>query len=364
MMERNQITVTYGSDPGLMTRQLLEALRPETEIPKGRTVLLKPNLVVAKGASTGATTHPEILEAIILYLREQGIQDIVIAEGSWIGDNTKRAFQVSGIGEVARRMKVPCLDLKDDDYETVTSAGIKMEISKTALEAGYLISLPVLKGHCQTTITCALKNMKGILSDRSKRMFHSLGLHRPIAALNAARCADLVIVDSLCGDLDFEEGGNPVSTNRMLAGKDSVLLDAYGAALLGYETGDIPYIGMAEQLGVGTADLDKASIVALNQSSCEKAPVSSRRIRRLEGYVQADSACSACYGNLIHALSRLEERGDLSRLRTPVLIGQGFRGQEKEGLGIGNCCRGCSRYVKGCPPSAIDIVRALEDELS
>ena len=33
MMERNQITVTYGSDPGLMTRQLLEALRPMQEIP-------------------------------------------------------------------------------------------------------------------------------------------------------------------------------------------------------------------------------------------------------------------------------------------------------------------------------------------
>ena len=363
MMQRDQITVTYGTDPALMTRQLLEALRPETEIPRGRTVLLKPNLVVAKGASSGATTHPEILEAIILYLREQGIQDIVIAEGSWVGDSTKRAFQVSGIGEVARRLKVPCLDLKDDRYETVTSAGVKMEISKTALEAGYLISLPVLKGHCQTVMTCALKNMKGILSDRSKRLFHSLGLHRPIAALNAARCADLVIVDSLCGDLDFEEGGNPVSTNRMMAGKDSVLLDAYGAALLGFELREIPYIAMAEQLGVGSTDLSRAQIVSLNQSSCEKAPVSSRRIRRLEGYVQAKSACSACYGNLIHALSRLEERGDLGRLHTPIYIGQEFRGQELDGLGIGNCCRGCSQCVKGCPPSAIDIVRALEEQL-
>lgn len=362
-MEKNQILVVYGGDAARMTRQLLEEIRPEQEIPKGKTVVLKPNLVVAKNAASGATTHPEILEAIIIYLREQGIEDIVIAEGSWIGDDTKRAYRASGIGEVGKRLGVRCLDLKDDTYETVSPQGIRMEISRTVLRAGYIISLPVLKGHCQTTITCALKNMKGVLSDRSKRLFHSLGLHKPIAALNAERCADLVIVDSLCGDLDFEEGGNPVSTNRMLAAKDSVLMDAYGAALLGYETRDIPYIGMAQRMGVGSADLDKAQIIALNQSGCESAPVSSRRIRRLESHADARSACSACYGNLIHALSRLEERGDLDRLTTPIRIGQEFRGRQEDGLGIGSCCRGCDRFVKGCPPSAIDIVRALEGEL-
>jgi uncharacterized protein (DUF362 family) len=48
-------------------------------------------------------------------------------------------------------------------------------------------------------MTCALKNMKGCISDRSKRQFHLWGLHDPIAALNALRKADLVIVDSLNG---------------------------------------------------------------------------------------------------------------------------------------------------------------------
>ena len=38
------------------------------------------------------------------------------------------------------------------------------------------------------------------------------------AALAAALRPELTIVDSLCGDLDFEEGGNPVPTGRMLLG--------------------------------------------------------------------------------------------------------------------------------------------------
>ena len=36
-----------------------------------------------------------------------------------------------------------------------------MEICEKALDADFLINLPVLKGHCQTVMTCALENCKG-----------------------------------------------------------------------------------------------------------------------------------------------------------------------------------------------------------
>jgi hypothetical protein len=44
------------------------------------------------------------------------------------------------------------------------------------------------------------------------------------------------------GDLDFEEGGNPVRMNRILAGSDPVLIDSYAAQLLGFEAEEIAYI--------------------------------------------------------------------------------------------------------------------------
>jgi uncharacterized protein (DUF362 family) len=363
-MERNELLVIYGDDPAAMTRALLEEIHPEREIPTGGRVVLKPNLVVAKKSDSGATTHTEIVRATIEYLRGHGVNDLLLAEGSWVGDDTKRAFRVSGFERLAQEMDIPMLDLKDDEYETVTSDGIAMQISKTVLAADYLISFPVLKGHCQTNMTCALKNMKGCLSDRSKRMFHTLGLHRPIAALNAVRCADLVLADSLCGDLDFEEGGNPVRTDRMIAAKDSVLLDSYGTRLLGFELDDVPYIRLAEQLGVGSTDLSQAKINELNRAKSAAQPVSTRRIRALEGYVDSRDACSACYGNLIHALSRLEEQGLLDGLYTAVYNGQAFRGQELCGIGIGECCNGAPTCVHGCPPSAQDIVHALRAAIS
>jgi hypothetical protein len=101
-----------------------------------------------------------------------------------------------GTTRSANSTRCPWWIVKDDEYVKKTVDGITMEVSRTILETDFLISLPVLKGHCQTAMTCALKNMKGVLSDRSKRLFHTLGLNRPIAALNKVRAADLIIVDS------------------------------------------------------------------------------------------------------------------------------------------------------------------------
>lgn len=85
-MDRSKIYEVYGSDPGVMTRALLEAVRPEQEIPPGGLVVLKPNLAVSKPAESGATTHPGIVGETIRYLREKGIDRMVILESSWIGD--------------------------------------------------------------------------------------------------------------------------------------------------------------------------------------------------------------------------------------------------------------------------------------
>lgn len=359
-MNRKDIFITYGTDAMDMTRKLLDAcdiggLIPSTSAKIG----LKPNLVVAVTPDTGATTHPDIVVAVIEYLQERGYRDIKIIESAWVGDSTKRGFKVNGYDRISTRYDVPLVDVKDDDYQRCEADGVSMEVSREILDLDFLISLPVLKGHCQTAMTCALKNMKGCLSDRSKRQFHSLGLHKPIAALNKVRCADLVIVDSLNGDLDFEEGGTPVQTNRMFAGMDSVLIDAFGASLMGFETSDIKYIGMAEHLGVGTSHLSQANIIELNQAR-ETAAIPSGRIRGLETYTLPSSACSACYGNLIHALARMEEAGTLKRLDgKKIYIGQDYRGRTGGEIGVGSCTRGCRRSLAGCPPKAIDILEFL-----
>jgi uncharacterized protein (DUF362 family) len=359
-MQNATITMIYGDNPKEMTAKLLQSIDLSRMIPEKETrVILKPNLVVPATADSGATTHPEIVVAIIEYLQAHGLSNLLIAESAWVGASTEEGFEANGYHAISGMYRVPLLDVKHDAYQSVKSQGITMEISATVLEPSFLISLPVLKGHCQTRMTCALKNMKGCLSDRSKRMFHSLGLMKPIAALNAVRHADLVIADGICGDLDFEEGGNPVKTGRMFAARDSVLCDAFGASLLGFSPEDIPYIGLAEEYGVGSADLSRLDLVELNKPAKEILARPSGAVVPLARHTCPKDACSACYGNLIHALKRMDEDG--RSLPDGICIGQGYRSvTDPYKTGIGSCTHGLGKSLPGCPPTA----KAMVDFLS
>jgi uncharacterized protein (DUF362 family) len=358
-MERT-IYQIYGKDACQMTKALLSAADIKSSVPKCASIALKPNLVVAKPAESGATTHPGVLEGVIEYMMENGYKNISVIEGSWIGDETPRAFHVAGYDGILKKYGVPFYDLKKDKYrETETAAG-RIKICARALDADYLIDLPVLKGHCQTVMTCALKNLKGCIPDSEKRRFHAMGLHRPIAALASVLKPKLTIVDSICGDLNFEEGGTPVQTNRMLLGSDPVQMDAYCCKLMGISQDEAEYIGLSEKYGAGSAEIREADIVSLNSPEAESVyMVQSGLVGRLTRSARVKDACSACFGNLVHALYRAEREGNT--FTEPVAIGQGWKGKAFEGLGIGKCCSGAERNVKGCPPSAEDILNAIRE---
>ncbi|HOA41684.1 MAG TPA: DUF362 domain-containing protein [Halanaerobiales bacterium] len=358
-MEMNELYILYGAEPKEMVKKILEKIRLEEEPNPGQYIGIKPNLVLASKSEEGATTDPELVAGIIEYLQEKGCRKIVILEGSWIGDRTSRAFEVCGYNELARKYGVDLIDLQQDPALGFRVGDLEIKVCQEALAVDYLINVPVLKGHCQTRITCALKNMKGCIPDTEKRRFHTLGLHRPIAYLNKVLRQDLIIVDGIYGDLDFEEGGNPVQMNRVIVARDPVLVDTYVAELLGYEVDEIPYIRMAAELRIGSTNLDQARIIELNQPQGERVKKTSAKVSRLTRNVVEDQACSACFGNLVHALKRLDEEGELGRLKERIYIGQGFKGKEFEGIGIGSCTRGATKSIAGCPPVAMEILKEL-----
>jgi uncharacterized protein (DUF362 family) len=360
MENKNEICIIYGDNPRSMVKEILDHVKPEDEIGKNALIGIKPNLVVAKPSNSGATTSPELVAGVIEHLKSKEFERIVILEGSWVGERTSSAFKVCGYEDLSKHYNVPLIDLQKDKYSEFEADGIKINVCNTVEKLGYLINMPVLKGHCQTGMTCALKNMKGCIPDFEKRRFHSMGLHKPIAALNKIIMQNLIIVDGIAGDLNFEEGGNPVQMNRVIVGKDPVLIDAYASQLMGFTLDEIPYIGLAEKLGVGSTDLANADIWEMNRDNGIRKIVSSRRVQQLARYISEDSACSACYGSLIHALERLDERGWLSKLQNKFYIGQNFKGKKLEGTGIGSCTSGFEKCIHGCPPKAIDIIEYLE----
>lgn len=369
-MEKQEIIKRYGADPVEMTRTLLTYAGLAEEIgDKNKRIGLKPNLVTPTPADFGATTHPQILEGIILYLREHGFSDISIVEGSWVGDKTSEAYEYCGYRTLCETYDVPFIDTQKDGFTERDCAGMSLAICDCVADFDYLINIPVLKGHCQTKMTCALKNMKGLIPNSEKRKFHTMGLHKPIAHLSRGIRQDFIVVDHICGDPTFEEGGNPLKTDCVMVAKDPVLVDAYACHLLGLTTADVPYVGMAEALGSGSTDLAAARILTLNdQGACirelagdEEDPYEARFASRrpaLDVAVDIDDceSCSACFAALTAALCRLSEEECAGLPR--IAIGQGHRGNTGE-YGIGNCCRGFTHYVPGCPPDEEDIFQAL-----
>ena len=357
----NRLFIAKDKDPLRMTLDLLDRMIPLEGRNRDIKIGIKPNLVCASPASEGATTHPEIVEGIILYLLDNGFRNIKIIEGSWVGDSTKRAFKVCGYEDISKRYGVPLIDLKDDGYIAKTYKGIEISICKTVFDLDYLINVPLIKGHCQTKITCALKNLKGIIPDREKRRFHTLGLHKPIAYLNAVIKQDLIIADCICPDPYFEEGGRPAKLNRIAAGYDPVLMDCYAAKTLGYEPDDIKYIGLARDEGVGNyINADTEFIYIYDHSSDENELRIVQKEKKYLRLIDEADACSACYSNLASAMEKLNEMGLTDSFADQICIGQAYRGY-KGYLGIGNCTSCFEKYLPGCPPDVDSIIKFLAE---
>ncbi|MDR2642590.1 MAG: DUF362 domain-containing protein [Planctomycetaceae bacterium] len=358
----SMIDIIYGTKILEMTYELLRAAAVDNLLRVDTNVVIKPNLVVAKPANEGATTHIEIVEGIIRFLKDCGVVKLVIAEGSWLGENTGRAVSCCGYDVLVKRYGLKFIDTKKDKVVKKNMHGLELGICATFFENDFLINVPVLKGHCQTKITCCLKNLKGCIPDSEKRHYHNIGLHKPIAVLNTILKPNLHVIDGICGDPTFEEGGNPVAANRILIGFDPVLLDSYCAGLIGYLPDEIGYIRYAKEYNVGNLFNENTKIREYRK---ENRPQTTSRnqsqlVQELTQLIDERNACSACYAALIFALNKSGIRNLGKRISEKIKIGQDFRNEKATGLGIGDCTKGCRHNVAGCPPSAIDIIQVLK----
>ena len=358
-MNTNQILRVVGTDYKAMTKELCTSAELCSMIPaKESKVAIKPNLVVAGPAELGATTHRGVVAGIIEYLNENGYKNLVVIESAWYGEDTENALMASGFDSLLKEYNVPFVDVKKVPSHKQDCCGMELVVTDAINDVDFLINVPVLKGHCQVRMTCALKNIKGLVPDDEKRRFHALGINKPVGHLAAAIKQDFIIVDNICGDLDVEEGGNPVVRNSILAGIDPVLIDAYACDKLHLKLDSVEYVRLAESLGAGSSDLSAAEIIDLRAEHEDSLPESSK-VLDVAYAAEALDACSACYGNLVPALLQLSKEGLLQKLDTKIAIGQGHEGQTGT-LGIGNCTSLFDTCIKGCPPSKEEIYEGLK----
>ena len=109
--------MAQGDDPAALARLLLEQVKPEQGLPKHAKIGIKPNLVVAKKWTSGATTNPAIAEAVIEYFQARGYRDIIIIESAWLAEDTAKRFRCADTA-IWPRCGVELVDVKKDKTET------------------------------------------------------------------------------------------------------------------------------------------------------------------------------------------------------------------------------------------------------
>jgi uncharacterized protein (DUF362 family)/Pyruvate/2-oxoacid:ferredoxin oxidoreductase delta subunit len=239
----------------------------EAFVRPGHRVLLKPNLLSAKDPARAITTHPNIVEAVAEEVRRcGGIPYIGDSPGGAVR-GIKRVWANTGMAEMAERSKIDLVNFEASGSRGIDFGKYKFFVSKPVLEADVIISLPKLKTHSLTLLTCAVKNVFGVIPGFRKGELHKL-FPKPgefaemLVHLYKLVTPSLNIVDAvLAMDGNGPSSGRPFKLGLLMAGADGVAVDAVAARIIGFPDGSIDTTRIASEMGLGTDDIDKLDLI-------------------------------------------------------------------------------------------------------
>lgn len=233
-------------------------------VKKGQTVVVKPNIAWDTEPDRAANTHPLLVQRITEHCIEAGARKVYVFDhtcNSW-----RKTYKKSGIEAAVKHAggtMVP--GNREKDFHPVRVAGKRLDGAQEhelILESDVFINVPVLKSHGSASITVSMKNLMGIVWDRSH--WHSNDLHQCIADFACYRKPDLNVVDAY--NVMMQNGPRGISTDDVvnmktqLISTDMVTADTAAAKLFGINPDDVEYIQYAAKQGGGRKDLGNLAI--------------------------------------------------------------------------------------------------------
>ncbi len=239
-------------------------------VAKGQTVVIKPNISWDVPASGGgaSNTSPELVARVVKHCLDAGAGRVFVMDHSiefW-----ERSLGSSGIGDAIKASGAAYAPAENEKYyqEVVLKSARTLkdvQVHEAVLEAGVLISVPVLKHHGGAGVSISAKGLMGCVWDRYG--YHREGLQQCIADFLYARKPDLNVIDAnRVVARNGPRGGSPedvVVMNAQILSPDIVAADTAASMLLGHKQGGIEHIRLAAQAGFGQMDLSKLRIERL-----------------------------------------------------------------------------------------------------
>lgn len=245
----------YDSDIESSIRYGLQELGINREWVRGKSVLLKPNMVEPSRMAPHINTHPNVVRAAAEVFRRWDSKEVFVAEGQGHCRDTDWVLDQSGFGSMLQEAGLPYVDLNIDDVFPV-----KNKLGRTSLrdlwlpqtlkKADLIVSMPKMKTHHWVGVTLSMKNMFGVMPGICygwpKNLLHTVGIPNSILDIVAAVRPHLSIVDGIIG----MEGDGPImgsakKSGVMVIGKNLLAVDATCTRLMGIDPNNVSYLSRA-----------------------------------------------------------------------------------------------------------------------
>ena len=388
----SKVAIIKGENPSEMLKGAFQHFNNFQGKIEGKKVDIKPNLgawstVIPKHANEWVITSKELIFATISLLKELGASSITIAESAFIDMDVEDIYKDMGLKKELKDQDVDLVDLAKGPFQKIKIFDdVSVEISELILNAECLINMPKLKTHGQTIVTLGIKNLKGVLSHQSKRIFHRNGLEKPVAHLSSIIKPTINIVDGLIGLEGFGpvQTGTPVEVGVVIVGDNLVATDAVAASIMGFNPEEIPHIKLANELGNGPIKITDIEIVGESINAVkvpfEPCPTGLAIYKRGLSLLNlptdviagnyTDHWCSMCTMNFMGSIWALKDDcGTNYKQKLFVVADQAEIPGEFEGKLIlyGNCqAKNRSKvadseyiFLKGCPPTQMSVYTTL-----
>jgi uncharacterized protein (DUF362 family) len=264
------LAVAHGPDVAKNTVAAIEALGGiGVFVRAGQVVNILPN---AQGSHPGTSTDPVLVKTVVDLCHKVGAKEV-----RWLTWQSGRYFERSNIAEFVKDSGAEFVQVDSEDESQWNNLDVprgvaleKIRVFKVIDECDVFINLPIFKDHIGSRFTGSLKNYMGASHPTDNRLFHPsfegedlARMEQCIADLNTVvRKPDLIVADAMT--ILTSKGpfgpGDIAKPNKVVAGVDRVVLDSYGATLLGLEGREVSMIQNAYRLGLGQIDLGKARI--------------------------------------------------------------------------------------------------------
>jgi uncharacterized protein (DUF362 family) len=237
----------------------------ENFVPKGASVIVKPNICVAYHSyEYAATTNPWVVGALVKLCLEAGAKSVRVMDAPF-GGTAERAYAVSGIEEQVKvaggeMVLMPIFKYVATDIPEGVDLS-RCDIFDDVLRADVLINVPIAKHHSLARLTLGMKNLMGVIRDRPA-MHHNLG--QRLADLTSRVRPTLTVVDAVRILMaNGPTGGNlddVKQLNTVIASTDIVAADSYAATLFGMKPEDLDYVRAGAAMGLGRSDIRNLKI--------------------------------------------------------------------------------------------------------